>query len=92
MKRILGGISPNSGYHTRVKPLESIDNARDKLPTYGHQVGKKPINGYLIENSLFYGSSCLKNEINPEDSLLFVSTSFKNEVDLMSILLTFQVR
>jgi hypothetical protein len=41
-----GGMSPASGHHTEVKPSTSYDDARGKVLTYEHHVGKKPSNRY----------------------------------------------
>jgi hypothetical protein len=46
MKRILGGMSPTSRHHARVKMLAFADHAEGKVPTFVHHVGKKPTNGY----------------------------------------------
>jgi hypothetical protein len=41
MKQILGGMSPTSRRHDRVKSLAYVYHAWVKVPTYGHHVGKK---------------------------------------------------
>jgi hypothetical protein len=50
MKQSLGGMSPASGHHAGVKPLDFVDHVGGKVPTFGHHVGKKPTNGYHSKN------------------------------------------
>jgi hypothetical protein len=39
-------LSPTYEHHVRVKSLASSDHVGGKVPTFGHHVGKKPVNGY----------------------------------------------
>jgi hypothetical protein len=73
MKRSLGGMSPASGYHARVNPLNS--QAGEKVPTT-HGYPLKPLDIMLgsSKKSWFLVLSSLNNETNFEHSLF---SSFK---------------